>query len=189
MKQKLKILGISYSESQVGSYIIVLSEQNGKRKLPIITKPIDAQQIALKIEGVKNQRPSTHDIFKSLADVCQMSVVEVNIYSVIEGIFYTRIILSNGIEEVTIESSVSDGILLSLIYECDLYASEDVLKSSGIYINDDGSYIEDDDKYNKNDENTHVSIDDLEHMLKSAIENEEYEIAAELRDQINLRKN
>jgi bifunctional DNase/RNase len=196
MKKEVKVLGLSYSQSQSGSYVVVLSEKKGKRKLPIVIKPSDAQQIALKIEGVKSPRPLTHDLFKTVTDFYQIDVQEVYIYAILEGIFYTKLITSNGIEELEVDCTAGDGIALSIVYGCPLYASKEVLDLSGVYINDDGtsmenSDIEDIDDYEEEVEKTPkrvVSIEDLEHMIEDAIRNEEYEIAAEIRDRIEKLK-
>jgi bifunctional DNase/RNase len=196
MKKEVKVLGLSYSQSQSGSYVVVLSEKKGKRKLPIVIKPSDAQQIALKIEGVKSPRPLTHDLFKSVTDSYQIDVQEVYIYAILEGIFYTRLITSNGIEEVEIDCTAGDGIALSIVFGCPLFASKEVLDLSGVYINDDGtslnnSDVDDIDDYEEEIEETTkrvVSIEDLEHMIEDAIRNEEYEIAAEIRDRIEKLK-
>lgn len=196
MKKEVKVLGLSYSQSNSGSYVVVLSERKGKRKLPIVIKPSDAQQIALKIEGVKSPRPLTHDLFKSVNDVYGIDVQEVYIYAILEGIFYTKLITSNGIEEAEIDCTAGDGIALSIVYGCPLYASKEVLDLSGVYINDDGtavdnSDIDDIDDYEEEVEETPkrvVSIEDLEHMIEDAIRNEEYEIAAEIRDRIEKLK-
>ena len=196
MKKEVKVLGLSYSQSQSGSYVVVLSEKKGKRKLPIVIKPSDAQQIALKIEGVKSPRPLTHDLFKTITDSYQIDIQEVYIYAILEGIFYTKLITSNGVEEVEVDCTAGDGIALSIVYGCPLYASKEVLDLSGVYINDDGSTldnsnIEDIDDYEEDIEETPkrvVSIEDLEHMIEDAIRNEEYEIAAEIRDRIEKLK-
>jgi bifunctional DNase/RNase len=195
MKKEVKVLGLSYSQSQSGSYVVVLSEKKGKRKLPIVIKPSDAQQIALKIEGVKSPRPLTHDLFKTVTDSYQIDVQEVYIYAILEGIFYTKLITSNGIEDAEIDCTAGDGIALSIVYGCPLYASKEVLDLSGVYINDDGSTmdnsdIDDIDDYEEVEETPKrvVSIEDLEHMIEDAIRNEEYEIAAEIRDRIEKLK-
>ena len=182
MKKKLvKILGISYSQSQMGSYVVVLSEVKGKTKLPLIIKPSDAQQIDLKIEGNKPQRPLTHDIFKSMTDSFGIDVQEIYIHSVLEGIFYTKIIASNGLDEVEIECVAGDGISLSLVYDCPIYVSQSVLDNAGISINNDGSSFdmgeEDIDDIEEEPKRV-VSIEDLEKMMEGALANEEYEIAA-----------
>lgn len=200
MKKEVKILGLSYAQSNSGSYIVILAEKDGKKKLPIIIKPSDAQLIALKIEGVKSPRPLTHDLFKALTDVYSIDVAEVYIHSILEGIFYTKIITTNGVEDFEIECTAGDGIALSLVYNCPLYVSKEVLDISGVYVNEDGStpteeeikkMEEEDNKdtaQEKEDKRV-VSIEDLEHMMKDAIDNEEYEIAAEIRDRIVYLKN
>ena len=190
MRKEVKVLGLSYGQSQAGSYVVVLSEKKGKRKLPIVIKPSDAQQIALKIEGMKSPRPLTHDLFKTITDSYSIDVQEVYIYAILEGIFYTKMVTSNGLEDAEIECTAGDGIALSIVYGCPLYASKEVLDVSGVYINDDGSTMSEDEMDVEEDfEETKpakrvVSIEDLEHMMEDALANEEYEIAAELRDRI-----
>jgi len=190
MKKEVKILGLSYSQSNTGSYVVVLSEKKGKRKLPIVIKPSDAQQIALKIEGVKSPRPLTHDLFKSVVEAYTIDVQEVYIYAILEGVFYTKLITSNGLDEVEIECTAGDGIALSIVFDCPLYASKEVLEMSGVYINDDGSTMsnsEDDEDYVEEPKRV-VSIENLQHMMEEALRNEEYEIAAEIRDRIEQLK-
>ena len=190
MRKEVKVLGLSYGQSQAGSYVVVLSEKKGKRKLPIVIKPSDAQQIALKIEGMKSPRPLTHDLFKTITDSYSIDVQEVYIYAILEGIFYTKMVTSNGLEDIDVECTAGDGIALSIIYGCPLYASKEVLDISGVYINDDGSTMSEDEMDMEEDLEEFrpakrvVSIEDLEHMMEDALANEEYEIAAELRDRI-----
>ena len=190
MRKEVKVLGLSYGQSQAGSYVVVLSEKKGKRKLPIVIKPSDAQQIALKIEGMKSPRPLTHDLFKTITDSYSIDVQEVYIYAILEGIFYTKMVTSNGLEDAEIECTAGDGIALSIVYGCPLYASKEVLDISGVYINDDGSTMSEDEMDMEEDLEEFrptkrvVSIEDLEHMMEDALANEEYEIAAELRDRI-----
>lgn len=199
MKKEVKVLGLSYSQSSAGSYVVVLSEKKGKRKLPIVIKPSDAQQIALKIEGVKSPRPLTHDLFKTMTESYQIDIQEVHIYAILEGVFYTKLVTSNGVEEVEIDCTAGDGIALSIVYGCPLYVAKEVLEVSGVYINDDGSAMSkeditdmDDVEYEEEEEiipvKRVVSIEDLEHMIEDAIRNEEYEIAAEIRDRIEKLK-
>jgi len=210
MKRKeLKILGLSYSQSQIGSYVIVLAEKRGKKKLPIIIKPNEAQRIALEIEGIKPPRPLTHDIIKQMSEAYGLDIQEVFIHALLEGVFYTKIHLSNGIEEVEIECSPGDGLALSSLFKCPIYVASSILDSAGIVMNDDGSvppssqdiddiedelddYLDDEDDFDSfidNGQNERiVSIEDLERMMEDAISNEEYEIAAELRDRIQMLK-
>jgi bifunctional DNase/RNase len=178
-KVRLKVLGLSYSQTQVGSYILVLSEIDGDKKVPIIVKTHDAQYIALKVEGVKSPRPAIYDVVKSITSALGSDVMEVYIQDIVEGIFYAKLILSNGVEEFDIDCSIGDAISLSLIYECDLTASSHVMTMVGISIDDNGK-VDDTNTPRK----SVVGIDNLELMLQNAIDNEEYEIASQLRDRI-----
>lgn len=196
MKRKeLKILGLSYSQSQIGSYVLVLSDKNGSRKLPLIIKPLEAQRIALELEGIKSPRPLTHDLIKSMSDSFGIDIQEVYIHDLLEGVFYTKLITSNGINEVEIECTAGDAIALSVIYKCPIFVTSEILESAGIIVTEE---IEDDFDFSDEDlddvefEETKpgrlVSIEDLEKMMQEAIVNEEYEIAAEIRDRINELK-
>jgi bifunctional DNase/RNase len=195
MKRKeVKILGLSYSQDQMGSYILVLAEKKGKVKIPIIIKAADVQRIALQLENIKSTRPLVHDVFKTMSDSYGIDLQEVYIYSLAEGIFYTKLITSNGIEEVEVECSVGDGVILSSIYKCPIYMASSVMNASGIVINDDGTPIEGDDMddFMEDDEvenNTGViSVENLEKMLEEALKNEDYDIACKVRDRINELK-
>ena len=187
-KKQVKILGISYSQSQSGSYVIVLSEMKGKTKLPLIVKPNDAQIIASKIEGIKSARPLTHDLIKSLTDSFNIDIQEVHIYSILEGIFYAKIVSSNGLDEVEIECCVGDALALSLVYDCPIYVSQSVLNIAGVSIEDDGTGLEVDDDDELISGGKTTSTEDLEKMMEEAIANEEYEIAAGIRDRIQTLK-
>jgi bifunctional DNase/RNase len=195
MKRKeLKILGLSYSQSQLGSYVIVLSDISGNRKLPLIIKPAEAQRIAMELEGIKSPRPMIHDLFKSMSDSYGVDIQEIFIHSLLEGIFYTKIVTSNGLDEIDIECTAGDAIALSVLYKCPIYTTVDILKMAGVSVNDDGSSSDfvdvEDDLVEVSRPSRIVSIDDLENMMNEAIANEEYEIAAEIRDRIEeLRKN
>jgi bifunctional DNase/RNase len=191
-KRKVKILGLSYSQSQVGSYVLVLSEMKGKVKLPVIIKPQDAQRIALDLEGIKSTKPLTHDLFLSMTDSFGIDIQEVFIYSLAEGIFYTKIICTNGLEDVEIESSVGDAVILANIYDCPIFVSSDVMNSAGVLINDDGTALNDEDMDDEDEPETEperaTTIENLEKMLEHAVANEEYEIAAQVRDRIEQMK-
>jgi uncharacterized protein len=202
MKRKeLKILGLSYSQTQVGSYVCVLAEKKGIRKIPLIIKTSEAQRIALELEGIKSTKVLSHDVIKGICDSFDLDIQEVSIYALLEGIFYTKIILSNGLDEMEIETPVGDALAISTIFKCPIYTTLDIINSVGIQINDDGTAL--DESHNNDDDDDDddfdnyiddgkkervVSIDDLESLMQNAIENEEYEIAAELRDRIQKLK-
>ena len=196
MKRKeLKILGLSYSQTQIGSYVCVLSEKKGVRKIPLIIKSNDAQRIALELEGIKSDKIMTHDIVKNICDSFELDILEVFIYALLEGIFYTKIIMSNGLDEIEIESTVGDALSLSTLFKCPIWTTIDILNSVGVNINDDGTSLDSeiDDDNDDDDFDSYiddgikeriVSVEDLEKMMSDAIQNEEYEVAAELRDRI-----
>jgi len=181
MKREVSILGLSYSQSQIGSYVCVLSESNGHRKLPIIIKPQDAQVIALNVENMESPRPMTHDLLKDTCDAFQIDCQEVTIYDVMEGIFYATLLMHNGVDESYIESTAGDAIALSQVFDCPLYVEEKVLEKCGIEMGDDGTLKPDTEKEKI------VSIEDLDRMMEEAITGEEYELAAKLRDKISER--
>lgn len=185
MKREVKIIGLSYSQSQPNAYVVVLSEVNGHRKLPIVIKAQDAQTIAIKIEGLKMPRPLTHDLFKILADGFRIDCQEACIYQVLEGVFYSRILTNNGVDDLEIETTVGDALSLSLTFDCPLYVTEDVLMSCGIQTDDTGNVVPDKPKKKSKKKENLMSIDDLRRMMEDAITNEEYEVAAELRDKIS----
>jgi bifunctional DNase/RNase len=191
-KRQVKILGLSYSQSQIGSYVLVLSEMKGKVKLPVIIKPQDAQRIALDLEGIKSAKPLTHDLFLSMTTAFGIDIREVFIYSLAEGIFYTKIICTNGLEDIEIESSIGDGVILASLHDCPIFVSSDVMNSAGVLINDDGSNLSgdmtDDDDDDETETERATSIENLEKMLEQAVLSEEYEIAAQVRDRIEQMK-
>lgn len=191
-KRQVKILGLSYSQSQIGSYVLVLSEMKGKVKLPVIIKPQDAQRIALDLEGIKSAKPLTHDLFLSMTTAFSIDIREVFIYSLAEGIFYTKIICTNGLEDIEIESSIGDGVILASLHDCPIFVSSDVMNSAGVLINDDGSNLSgdmtDDDDEEETETERATSIENLEKMLEQAVISEEYEIAAQVRDRIEQMK-
>lgn len=194
-RREVRVLGLSYSQSQLGSYVLVLAENDGKIKLPIIIKPYEAQRIALELEGIKTSKPLTHDLFKSMTDSFGIDIQEVYIYSMAEGIFYTKLICSSGMEDIEIEASVGDAVILSSIYDCKIFVSTEVLNATGVLINDDGTPLSEEElsESKKTTETGKVerktsSLEDLERMLEISINDEEYEIAAELRDRIQKIK-
>jgi len=181
MKREVKVIAMSQAQSQMGSYVVILSEINGYRKLPIVVKTHDAQLIALKIENIDPPKPTSHDIVHQLSKTFHLDCQEIYIHKVYEGIFYSKATFSNGIDDIDIEVSCGDGIITSLGFDCPLYVSEEVLSTCGITTTEDGELVADD---MDQEERRVVSLEDLKQMLSEALSNEDYEIAAELRDQI-----
>jgi bifunctional DNase/RNase len=189
--KELKIVGLSYSKSQLGQYILVLGEKKGNLKIPIIIKEQEAQYIALKLEGIKTQKPVIYQVVKNMTDSLGADVFQASITHILEGIFYSKLQMSNMIDEFEISCSVGDCICLSLEYGCPIYASSDVLKLSGILMDDEGNIDESQHQRNlnkKRDYKSVLTVDDLEKLLDKAIENEEYEVASQIRDRITELK-
>lgn len=196
-KIKLDILGLSYSQTQTGAYALVLGEADGKRRLPIIIGNFEAQAIAIELEQMKPSRPLTHDIFKSFADSFSISLNQVVIYKLVEGIFFAKLICTgNGKSEIQIDTRTSDAIALAVRFKCPIYTFETILSSAGIILEDDEfesseSNSDFDDLEIAEDEvvdlHGSISILELNAELEKALENEDYERATVLRDEIKKR--
>jgi len=196
-KIKLNVLGISYSQTQSGAYALVLTEEEGERRLPIIIGGFEAQAIVIKLENLDPPRPLTHDLFKSFADMVDMNLKEVYIHRLDEGVFYSQLLCEKGEEELVIDSRTSDAVALALRFECSIYIAEDIMDKAGIVI--EGSEYEDDllgesapeKKEDEEKESNYdkVPLKELEKQLNEAIAKEDYERAAAIRDELERRGN
>ncbi len=126
-KIKLNVLGISYSQTQSGAYALVLTEEHGNRRIPIIIGGFEAQAIAIQLEGLTPPRPLTHDLFLSFATAFNISLIEVDIYRLEEGVFYSKLVCENGNREITIDARTSDAIALALRFKCPIYTTEEII--------------------------------------------------------------
>lgn len=197
-KIRLDIVGLSYSQTQSGAYALVLGEVNGRRRLPIIIGGFEAQAIAIEIEKMSPSRPLTHDLFKSISLSFNITVQEVIIYNLVDGIFYAKLICTDGKKTAEIDSRTSDAIALAVRFECPIYTYEFILASAGIVIEGNDfvflENIENKDEPPKpatastSSNYTSYSEAELKDMLKAAIEEEAYEKAARIRDELNKRK-
>lgn len=188
-KIKLDIVGLSYSQTQSGAYALVLGESNGKRRLPIIIGGFEAQAIAIELEKMTPSRPLTHDLFKNFAEEFNINISEVVIYNLVEGIFFSKLICEKDGEEIEIDSRTSDAIALAVRFNCPIYTYEFVLGSAGILLEDDfegqaEETIQDDPEEQSPKRYT---LEELNQQLNAAIENEDYEAASKIRDEINRR--
>ena len=181
----MKIVGLSYSMSQSGSYVCVLAESRGTRRAPVIIRPGEAHSIALHDEGTVVARPLVHQLIKDICDARQLDCREVHIYRIHEGVFLTRILLSDGYDDLTFEVSVGDGLALSLIFGCTLLMDEDVLGQCGVEFDDEGEPIVD----MEGPKSPMMTVEDLDEMLQGALAEEDYELAAKYRDEIARRHN
>lgn len=196
-KVKLNILGLSYSQTQTGAYALVLAEEDGERRIPIIIGGVEAQAIAIQLEELEPPRPLTHDLFKSFAVAFSINIVEVNIYRLHEGIFYSELICESGNNRVRIDSRTSDAVAIALRFKCPIYTSEEILEKAGITLSIEGepedskiAPIEDEKPtqgYQKSNPFEGYSKSQLQEMLDAAIGNEDYEKASHIRDELNRR--
>ena len=194
-KIKLEIAGLSYSQTQSGAYALVLSESIGKRRLPIIIGGFEAQAIAIELEKMTPSRPLTHDLFKNFAELFKINITEIIIYNLVEGIFFAKLICEHEGKGIEIDSRTSDAIALAIRFECPIYTYEFVLSSAGIILDDDDvEDLADEVTPEINVEEItqnpieRMTVKELNSKLKDAIENEDYESASRLRDEINKRK-
>lgn len=194
-KIKLEIVGLSYSQTQSGAYALVLGEAKGKRRLPIIIGGPEAQAIAIELEKMTPSRPLTHDLFKNFAESFDITINEVIIYNLVEGIFFAKLVCHDGTKEVEIDARTSDAIALAVRFGCPVYTYEFILSSAGIILDEDAAAsgkLEDQDEptdiLGTETEYSRMSMEELKELLKSAISEEAYEKASKIRDEINNRK-
>ncbi|MDX2362140.1 MAG: bifunctional nuclease family protein [Crocinitomicaceae bacterium] len=191
-KIKLEIVGLSYSQTQSGAYALVLSEVEGNRRLPIIIGGFEAQAIAIELEKMVPTRPLTHDLFKNFATTFKIEVKEVIIYKLVEGIFYSKLVCEQDGNITEIDARTSDAIAIGVRFNSPVYTFENILSSAGIML--DETNMDDDDMLAETMEEEPaketietVSAEDLQNQLNQAIENEDYELASKIRDEINRR--
>jgi bifunctional DNase/RNase len=193
-KVKLNVLGISYSQTQSGAYALVLSEEEGKRRIPIIIGGFEAQSIAIQIEGLTPPRPLTHDLFLNFAKSYSIEIVDVQIYKLEEGVFFSKLHCDNGKKEVYIDARTSDAIALALRFKCPIYTTEEIIEKAGIILEFDGT--EDDVEKMASSEKkesydttlfSKMSLSELKTILEEAVLNEDYEKASKIRDEIKKR--
>jgi bifunctional DNase/RNase len=196
-KIQLDIVGLSYSQTQSGAYALVLGEVNGRRRLPIIIGSFEAQAIAIEIEKMTPSRPLTHDLFKSFAQAYSIQIQEIIIYNLVDGIFYAKLICSDGKKTVEIDARTSDAIAMAVRFDCPIYTYEFILSTAGIVIEgNDFVYLENLNESAAEEKNPtapannykSVSVDELKTMLQEALADEAYEKAAKIRDELNKRK-
>ncbi|HPW65801.1 MAG TPA: bifunctional nuclease family protein [Salinivirgaceae bacterium] len=193
-KVRLRVLGISYSQTQSGAYALVLKEEDGERRIPIIIGGHEAQSIAIQLEGLRPPRPLTHDLFLSLADAYNISLVEVFINKLEKGIFYCELVCDNKYSRIKLDARTSDSIALALRFHCPIYTTEDILKRAGINVEEEkeeresGVKKETSKKEQSGRDFQNLTDEELEKMLERAIQEENYEMASKLQDEIKYRK-
>ena len=196
---RLNIKGISYSQTQSGAYALILSEENGERKLPIVIGAFEAQSIAIALEkDIRPPRPLTHDLFKNFSDRFSIIVKQVIIHKLVDGVFYSSLICENNNKEEIIDARTSDAIALALRFSAPIFTYKNILEKAGVKLNidlenqksedliDDEVPNEKSEDFSKNTFNK-LSLTELKNLLKKAVDDENYEVAAKIRDEISKR--
>lgn len=187
---KLRVMGLTFSQTQTGSYALILAEESGKKRIPIMIGAFEAQAIALHLEELKPPRPLTHDLFLSFSKAFGVELKEVLINKLEEGVFYSELsFFSEGVT-VKLDSRTSDAVALALRFKCPIYTTAEILEKAGIYLEDKveiGKEIEEDlPDYDEDMESK--SMPELEALLDQAIAEEDYETASQIRDELKRRE-
>ena len=198
---KLTIKGISYSQTQSGAYALVLSEIEGTRTLPIIIGAFEAQSIAIALETeIRPPRPLTHDLFKTFSDTFDINIKEVIIHKLVDGVFFSSLVCEReGVEEI-LDTRTSDAIAIAVRFNAPIYTYENILDKAGIYLKveeemalenkfDSKDVSSDIEKTPQKDTSNFASLPlkELHKQLNDAVDNENYEVAAKIRDEISKR--
>jgi uncharacterized protein len=195
-KIKLEILGLSPSQSQSGSFALVLGEEYGNRRLPIIIGMFEAQAIAIEIEKIVPNRPMTHDLFKQFAKNFGFTVREIVISDLKEGIFFARVVCSDGLRESVVDARPSDAIAIGIRFGVPIFTYESILSEAGITasLSDDEEEEEDAALVSAasrprgfGEQLKDMTLDELQKLLDEALGNEDYERAAKIRDEMGKR--
>ncbi len=193
-KVNLEIIGLTYSESSTGAYVLVLGDKNSRRRLPIVIGSAEAESIAVGIEKHKNGRPHTHDLFLRFAHEFGVQIMEVVINRFRDGVYYSMLVCKQGDDLTMVDARPSDAIAIAVRVGCEIYAYESVMEEAGIIMDDmdeptnDGP--EDNNNINKvqNEPDLELlTLNELEDLLQMAIDDEDYQKAAQIRDEIKSR--
>lgn len=200
-KIRMEILGLSTSPSSGGAYALILHEVDGSRRLPIIIGAYEAQAIALELEHIKPPRPMTHDLLKQMVEAFDATVSHIWINDLREGTFFSAIIMDGSMGETTVDARPSDAIALAIRFEAPIFVASTVLNDAGISQDPDASKDKTEEGSEKNAdagspanqekpdvENIQTRLELLQNNLKAAIQAEDYELAARLRDEIQRLK-
>lgn len=189
---KLNIIGLSSGQSN-GSYTLILGEDKGRRKLPIIIGSFEAQAIAIEIEKIVPFRPMTHDLFVAFCKTFNIQIIEVEIYNLIDGVFHAKLMCEVDGESREIDARTSDSIALAVRFKCPIYTYEDIMETAGVVFNDDMEDIMSEPEPETlpgkpTNDLASKSKEQLETLLEDALMDEDYDKAAIIRDELNKRK-
>ncbi|SKB27788.1 bifunctional nuclease family protein [Macellibacteroides fermentans] len=204
-KIKLRVQGLTNSQVQSGAYALILAEEDGNRRIPVIVGTPEAQSIAIALEYITPPRPLTHDLFVSFATAFDIKLKEVYIYKFEEGIFYSELLFTDGKREIPVDSRTSDAIAIALRAKCDIYVSESIMIEAGVVLDEDVDDNADDDFDDDDDLMTMepdeitdeeslkrwlglIEDEELNKRLEEAVQEENYEHAKMYQDEIRRRK-
>lgn len=211
-KVRIYVFGLSYSQLQSGAYALVLAEENGRRRIPVMIGPAEAQSIAVALENVHTPRPLTHDLFVSFAHAFGVKLVEVYIYRFSEGIFSAELTFTDGDRTIKIDARTSDAIAIAVRTHTPIYTSEEILQKAGFIIEDEAlrrdgdddqadadtdeagddypaqTYADRDD-YMADPDPEKFTVEELERTLARLIDEENYEEAERISLILNKKKN
>lgn len=189
-KVDLEIVALSHSVTQSHNYAVVLGEVGGKRRLPIVIGGFEAQAIAVAMERMIPNRPLTHDLFKNALDTFDIDLKEVIINNLLDGIFYSQLVCSRDGEEFVIDSRTSDAIAMAVRFKSPIYTFDFIMEQAGVVLEDGeeekGSIVTKDEVDSGSFDQ--YSIKALNQMLEDVLEQEDYERAALIRDEIKKRQ-
>lgn len=186
-KIQLEIVALSHSVTQSNNYAVVLGEKKGTRRLPIVIGGYEAQAIAVSMERMVPNRPLTHDLFKNALDTFGIQIIEIIISDLVEGIFYAQLVCERNGDVYEIDSRTSDALAMAVRFECPIYTFDTILETAGVVleVNDD----QEEEESNEEDNSYSAkSSDTLSELLEEALQEENYEKAAQIRDEIKKRK-
>lgn len=199
---RLNIKGISYSQTQNGAYALILNEVDGDRKLPIVIGAFEAQSIAIALEKeIRPPRPLTHDLFKNFSDRFEITIKQVIIHKLVDGVFYSSLICERDKIEEIIDARTSDAIALALRFQAPIFTYKNILDKAGIYLKVNpekedeqqqdsillDELVAEEIESTIQDNYKNKTLEDLHALLDQAVVNEDYELAAKIRDEISKR--
>lgn len=196
-KIELEIIALSHSVTQSHSFAVVLGEVGGSRRLPIVIGGFEAQAIAVALDNMKPSRPLTHDLMKTMCDTFDVNLEYIYISKLLDGVFYSNLVCKKGDDFFEIDSRTSDALALAVRFDCPIYVEESILLEAGVEAdpNEENMVSPTEEKeiadltsaststnYNE------MTATELQTHLKAALDNEDYELAARIRDELNKRK-
>lgn len=192
-KVKLSILGISFSQVQAGAYALIFAEENGIRRLPVVIGTPEAQSIAIVMEGIEPPRPLSHDLMHNIFKATDIKLLEVFIHKFEDGAFFAELLLKQNDKEYRIDSRTSDAVALAIRAGSDIYTTEEIMQNMSVVF-DEREVTSDEqagssfDKEPSDEKIEDLDIDALRQRMEEAVEEEDYELATKLRDEINRRE-